>query len=107
MVSLEQARAEIDELEAKIKGLQLSYSQLRAIEVTATRILRIISRMSGSEDVDAAIRKLQHLIVTVRLAQATIHAFQLASGPIGWSFALVGAVGTAISVGDMTMEIGS
>lgn len=104
MVSLAQAKAEIEELEAKVKSLQLSYSELRAIEVTATRLMRIISRMSGSENVDAAIRKIQNLIITIKLAQAAIHAFEVASGPIGWALAIVGGVSAVVSVGDFMME---
>lgn len=107
MVSVEEARRQIEALEAKIKGLQLSYSELRAIETTASRILRILGRMTGSEEVSQAIAKLQRFIATVRLAQATWRMFERATGPIGWAFWLTGVAMTAISAGDMMMEVGS
>lgn len=104
MVSLAQAKAEIDELDAKIKGLKLSYSELRAIEVTANRILTIISRMTGSPDLDFAIRKLKTLIMTIKLAMASIRMIEAATPGIGWLLAIVGTVSTLICMGDLVME---
>lgn len=109
MPSLEEVKREVDALEARLEriGRNATYHDLRMMEATANKLMGIIRRMSGSEEVDVAIRKIQDLITIIRMAQVTIMAFNAASGPIGWGFAIVGLVATAITIGDVMMELGS
>lgn len=73
---------------------------LRKIEVIIIRVLGYIKRLTGSEQLDAAIDKFIKLITTVRTAQITLHAFEVAAGPVGWAFAVTSAVGMAFTASD-------
>jgi len=73
---------------------------LRRLESLLMRTLSYVRRLSGNEDLDAAIMQIQKFITTLRLAIATAKAFEMASGPIGWLTAIVGAVGVAINLAD-------
>jgi hypothetical protein len=69
---------------------------LREMESVASRTARILTRMSGSDSFDAAMAKAQSLLMTLRMIQFSIHAIEVASGPIGWLYAGITAVTAAI-----------
>lgn len=96
MVSLAEAKLEIEELQMKVSDVKLSYHDIRQVEYSITRIGNALARMTGSPEVQQAIDNLNRLISTIRMAQATLHAFEIAEGPIGWLFFAASAIGTAI-----------
>jgi len=96
MVSLAEAKREIDELQAKVSEVGLSAHDIRQVEYSITKIGNALARMTGSPEVQRAIDDLNRLIMTIRMAQATLHAFEIAEGPIGWLFFAASAIGTAI-----------
>lgn len=107
MPSLAQVKREIDELETKLANLQGNYRDINMIETSITRITRMFERLTGSPEIKRALDELQRFIMLVRIAQATVHAFQVASGPIGWLFFVTGMVATGLMVGDTMVELSS
>lgn len=107
MPSLAQIKREIDELETKLSNLQGNYRDVHMIEASITQIARMFERMTGSPQIKKAMDQLERFIMLVRIAQATWHAFQVASGPIGWLFFATGVVATGLMVGDTMVELSS
>jgi hypothetical protein len=88
----------LDEVSAKARRTDLNVS--RAITALSTALL-LVRRLSGDEDVDAAVTKLLRLIQTLNMLRTMMIAVNAASGPWGLLFAGIGAVGTIFTVGDM------
>ena len=103
---IEQMRDAISALNKEMSTLTMSYHELRELETILMRTLTMLERSTGSKEVREAINALQRLISIVRMAQFTIHAFQVATGPIGWIFAISGAISTTITAADMVASIG-
>lgn len=78
--------------------------QIRMLETLLNRTLSLMRRFGLPEDVEKGIMEVQRLIAALNALRLTILAVQAASGPIGWAFAAVGAVGTAISFVDLGWE---
>jgi hypothetical protein len=83
-----------------VVSTELTYSELRKIEIVLIRILSYMRRFTGDERIDAALMKISQLITAVRSAQMAIRALQVASGPIGWLYAAVSIAGAAFATGD-------
>ncbi len=67
-----------------------SYTTIRKLEVTFMRLLTIVEKFSGGDpNIRNMINILQKSIMWVKQLQMTIHAFELAVGPIGWLYAAV------------------
>lgn len=76
-------------------------SDLRRIETILMRVLSYIKRMSGgNENIEAFVNQLQRVIIVIRAVQIALRALEMASGPIGWAYAAVAAVGVALTVND-------
>lgn len=101
---------DIDEMRHKVRSLTEEINrashQARPFETLLLRVSSLIRRLTGNENVDAAITKIQRLIMTLRTAQAAIIAFHAASGPVGWALALVGLTAAAVSASDFVLSMG-
>lgn len=100
MVSLEEARAQIEDLKIQVEGINMGYHDLREIEVSIIRIGSALEKMTGSKEVERAISDLNRLIWTIRSVQIAIHALELAEGPIGWIYFAATLVGTGAMMYD-------
>lgn len=78
-----------------------SYSELRKIEAIVMKVGQIIKRMGFGETVDQVIDGINKINMGVRLLQVTVHAFEIATGPIGWIYAGVTLVSTVMTLSDM------
>lgn len=90
MVSVTEARSQLQDLKAELQSLKMDYPTLREVEMLLNRTLTILERSTGSKEIAHAINSIQRLITIIRMAQITIHTFQMATGPIGWALALSG-----------------
>jgi uncharacterized protein YigA (DUF484 family) len=99
--TLEGARLELDKLEAKAASLE---KRLLALQTAAYGILAILRRMTGDENVAAAIAKIQQLIATINMLRVSIMALEAVSGPIGLTLAGISLVGALITTADMMAE---
>lgn len=84
---------------------ELAYADIRKLEITLIRLGNILRRITGSEEFDQILANIQRIIMIIRTAETAIRAFQMASGPIGWLYAGVGAVTGAISIGTMASDL--
>ena len=66
-------------------------SQLRRVETLLFRTLSLVRRLSGSEDVSAAIMKIQQLVMTVRMLHTSLTLLQSTTG-VGIALAAVGGL---------------
>lgn len=82
------------------------YDNTRKLETLFYRIFSLLGRLGLPEEIDAAIYKIQRMIMTIRLAHTAIIAFQAASGPVGWALALAGGVTVALTASDFMMSLG-
>jgi len=80
--------------------------QFKELERITFRTLRLVRRLTGVEEIDAAITKCMRLITIMRQVQMTAYLAMVASGPVGWGLMLVGAVSTAVSASDLMMSLG-
>lgn len=83
-----------------------AYDDARRLETLLYRTTGLMRRLFGNEDLDAAIFKVQRLIMIIRMAHTAMIAFEAASGPIGYALALVGIASAAMSAGEFVMELG-
>jgi len=81
-------------------NIEKAYVEIRRAYTLLFRTLDIAQRMSGSPELDVFITKVQRLISILNQARLTIMAFQIAAGPIGWGLAIVGLVGTALTIAE-------
>jgi hypothetical protein len=78
----------------------------RELEMVLYRGTGILRRMSGSETLDAAIGKVQRLAVVIRLAHSAWIAFEAASGPVGWTFAIIAGLSAGLTAADYIVSMG-
>ncbi|MCJ7431099.1 hypothetical protein MUO83_07830 [Candidatus Bathyarchaeota archaeon] len=107
MVSLAEAKLELTALQERMSDVTLSYLEVRQVEMSLIRIGNLVSRMSGSPDVDNFIRKVNTAIMTVRALQIAMHALEVASGPIGWLYAATTIIGFGVMAGETALELTS
>jgi len=81
-------------------NIEKAYEDLRRVETVLYRTMGLIRRLSGDENIDRAVAKIQQLIATANQARLALAALQAASGPIGWALAGVALATTAVSVND-------
>jgi len=96
MVSLEEAKIQIEDLKQKILDVEMSYHDIREIEIAMIRIGSALERMTGSKEVKAAISECNRLIWTIRMTMIAINALSVAEGPVGWLYS--GATALALGV---------
>lgn len=104
---IQELRRQVQDLKLEVVGLQtqinLSLSLLRRTSI-------LIRRISGDENIDQLISKFQRLIMLINSARMAWHAYQIAqagAGPLGWALAGIGAIGVAVTAGDIVMELSS
>lgn len=89
-------------------NLELNAAQLqtevRKLELLLFRSLDLLSRLGLPEEIDAAITKIQRLVMTIRLLHSAIIAIQAASGPIGWALAGIGIAVSVLSTGELISD---
>ena len=107
MVSLTEARQQMETLELQVESTKMSYHDLRIVEMSIIRIGNALEKMTGSKEVSQAINTLNRLIFTVRSLQIAMHALDIAAGPIGWLYAAATIIGFGVMVGETAMELTS
>jgi hypothetical protein len=80
-----------------VVNTELSYNEVRKLEIILMRCLSYASRLTGSEDLKKGIQVLQTAITTLRTLQIAMRAVQLASGPIGWAYAATSVIAVGFS----------
>jgi C4-type Zn-finger protein len=103
VVTLAEARQQIEELKFKVENTKMSYHELQEVEMSITRIGSVLQRMTGSREVDGAISKLNRLIFTIRMVQVSFTTLE-ATTPIGWIYAIASWLGLAMAVGETVLE---
>ncbi len=88
-------------------NVEKTTSSIRRLEGLLYRSMGLLKRFSGDENIDAAITKIQQLVLFIRLLHSAIIYLEAATGPIGWAFAAVGVVSAGFAVGDIMMEMQS
>jgi len=95
---IEEIRSSIKNVKSEISGLSMNYHQLREMETLLNRTLNLIEQSSGDPNIKKYAQEVSHLITILRMAQMTIHSFEVASGPIGWALALTGFAMTMYNI---------
>lgn len=93
--------ANVEKAQQSFEDLQLTLNNTITLLYGALGILR---KLTGNEKVDDAISTLIRLIQVLNMARISILALQASMGPVGWALAIVGGVGTAVTLFD---ELGS
>ena len=92
-------------------NVEKAYQDVRRVQTILYRVAGLMRRMGLSENVDAAMAKLQQIqrmVNSLRLAYAALQAARMAAGdPIAWAMAGVAIATTAFDAGDLIMEAGS
>lgn len=104
---LDDLNQKIDELTPKLERAPEQLSNFRELEGLALRYLAITHKLGLPENAQQVINTLSRLIVLMRMTQRSIHALEIAAGPIGWLYALASVATTAFAVGDVLMEVQS
>ncbi len=73
---------------------------------TLNMMVILVSQMTGDKNIDKSIQKIQQLTMSFMHLRMAILAFQMASGPVGWAYAGVTGMATAISFGNIMTDIG-
>jgi hypothetical protein len=102
-VSLEEAKQQIADLQFKVEHTTMSRHDLQQVEMSITRISSLLGKLTGSPEVDGAVRNLNRLIWTCRAAQVAFASLE-ATTPIGWVYAIATWLGLAVTVGETVLE---
>lgn len=78
-------------------NVEKAYEDWRRFQTVVYRTLGLLRQISGDENLDRAIAKVQRFIAIVNQARLAVIAFQAASGPLGWALAGIGLVSTWVS----------
>jgi hypothetical protein len=81
-----------------------AYENLRKAETVLYRTLGLVRRLSGDENLDKAIAKIQEAIALINSLRLAIVAFQAATGPLGWALAGIGTVTALMTTAEMMAE---
>jgi len=88
-------------LELNVEG---AIDNSRRLETLLYRSISLLGRLGLPENIDAAIAKVQRLVMVIRLLHTAAIALEAASGPIGWALALVGVASALLSTGDLIYD---
>jgi hypothetical protein len=83
-------------------NVEPAIQNMRQVEGLLFRTFGYLQRLGLPENLNKAIRVVQELTMSIRIAHSAIIAFELAAGPIGWwraALALTGAAFSAVSTG--------
>lgn len=78
-------------------------AELYRVQQLLQRSLTLISRLTGNEEIDGAIMKIQRMIGVLNMLRLTMIALHAASGPVGWALAAIGVIGAGLSAGELLM----
>lgn len=84
-------------------------TEVRKMEISLIRIMNLVRRFSGHEEVNKMMDSIQRAIMLLRQMQIAIRATQAAisaSGPVGWIYAGITVVSTLITTATMVQEMG-
>jgi hypothetical protein len=101
MVTLAEAKMQIEDLKTQVSSVQMSYHELRQVEVSLIRIGFALEKMTGSKELNKVISEFNRVIWTIRMTQIAINAFEAASGPVGWLF----LAATTLGLGAMAYDL--
>lgn len=76
---------------------ELSYSEIRKLEIVLIRTLNYVEMFSGSKDLNKALRLAQQSIIVFKSLQMSMRAAQMASGPLGWAYFGVSVVASGMA----------
>jgi hypothetical protein len=76
---------------------EMSYRDLRRLEISLLRIMRYVEQFSGNKDLNKTLQLMEKAIITARTLQIAIRAVEAASGPIGWLYAGTTVVAAGMS----------
>lgn len=65
-------------------------TQMRQLYALVSRVLTLMKRLGLPPDIEEAIRVAQRLISTANTLRVSLLALETASGPLGWTLAIVG-----------------
>lgn len=77
----------------------MTYTEFRKLEISLIRILSLVQRFSGNEQLNETLKVVEKAIMTLRILQMAIRATEMAAGPIGWLFAAVSWASAATTIG--------
>jgi hypothetical protein len=101
---MSQQQVEIDYILNLQFGDNLSYGDLRKIEMSMIRIGNIIQKVFPDSQAAKIMEDVQKIINLARTAQIALRAMQMAEGPVGWIFAGTTVVAAAFSASDFMMS---
>lgn len=88
-----------------IVNAEQAENAIRNLETPFIRAMGLMRRMGLPENMDAAITKVQRMIMTLRTLHTLLIATQTVSGPLGWINLALSAGTTALVVGDFAQEL--
>jgi len=100
VVSLEEAKQQIEDLKTQISSALPSFGRLESV---LFRALSLTRRLGLPESMDRAIQKVERMIMAVQLLHTSLITIE-ASTPYGWIMALLSVSGVAITTAEMTHE---
>lgn len=86
-------------------NVEKAYQDLRRVQTVLYRTLDLVKRLSGDENIDQAITKIQRMIAIINQLRLTIIALEAASGPIGWLLAGIGAASFLVTTAEFAMDM--
>lgn len=95
--NIEEAKHDVESLRADIDR---AYGQLRELEYLFYRITSIMGRMGLPKDIDAAIARMQRMMLTIRMLHSTMIYLERGS-PYGWALGVITAIGALLGVSEM------
>jgi hypothetical protein len=81
---------------------ELSMSELRKLEMVTYRAISLMRRMGLPENIDKGVAKLQHFLMTIRMAHTALIALNAATmtNPLGLALAGIAFVGAGVTAYD-------
>lgn len=92
----------------EVQVSEMTSSELRKLELIASRAINLMRRMGLPEDIDAGVAKLQHFIMMIRLAHTAMIALNSATAmnPLGLFMGALSLGTLAFTATDYMMNMG-
>jgi hypothetical protein len=75
--------------------------ELRKVQTAIFRVLGLLRKHFGDDDFDAIMNNLMKLLTLVNQIRLAVIALEIASGPVGWLLAGVGALTVVSTASDL------
>jgi len=75
-------------------NVQKAYEEVRKLQTIVYRTLALVKQLTGNEELDAAITRMQRAISIANQLRLTMAATQATMGPIGWAMLAVSTAAT-------------